>query len=127
MKGKFKSLYILCFIVFVIINIGAIFFVFKKYRKETNESQLISSTKFKYSKVKETMSVIESKMPEIKDSIALLTFKSLELDKKYLDSILEFDQINEFALTKINDKIFDLNSKSHQLEQQIETHTEVND
>lgn len=127
MKGKFKSLYILCFVVFVIINIGAIFFVFKKYRKETNESQLISSTKFKYSKVKETMSVIESKMPEIKDSITLLTFKSLELDKKYLDSILEFDQINEFALTKINDKIFDLNSKSHQLEQQIETHIEVND
>jgi hypothetical protein len=124
-KGKFKSLYIFCFVLFVIINIGAIFFVFKKYRKESNESQLISSTKFKYSKVKETIANIESKLNTVNDTIALQNFESLVLDRKYLDSILAFDQINEDALAKINDKVFDLNSKSHQLEQQIDSQVEI--
>jgi hypothetical protein len=124
-KEKFKSLYVFAFIVFVIINIGAVFFVFKKYRKDNRGNLLVTTTKFKYSKVKETIASIESKLAVAPtDTVSIQNFESLILDKKYLDSILAFDHINDDALAKINDKIFDLNSKSLQLEQHIDSQAE---
>jgi len=122
-KGKYKSLYITAFAVFLVINVVAIFFVFKKYKMDCKESQLMTSTKFRYSKVKEKIANIKTKIPQIKDSLQLVEFKNIELEKEYLDSVLAVDFISRESLSQISNKIYDISSKSNHLEQEISLET----
>ena len=123
MKGTYKFIYLMALLAFIGVSVGSIFIVFKKYRTENKDNQLITNTKIRYSKIKEKLGGIESEITAHPDSSFIAEFQSINLDKSYLDSMLSFDKLSESSLSLIRIKIHDLASKSNQLEQKISLDT----
>jgi hypothetical protein len=119
MKGKYKKIYLFAFSVFILINIAAVFIVFKKYRKDSNNSMLVSSAKFELSKLKEKIGELEAKLP-IEDSLLLKEVESIKLSQVMVDSLLKFNTLNNQSLSEIADKIAQLTSESGKVEKSID-------
>lgn len=120
MKGKYKKIYLIAFTLFIIINIAAVFVVFKKYRKDSNNSLLVSNVKFKMAKLKEKIQYLENKVP-VYDSTLIQEMESMKLNQAMVDSLLNFKNINKETLADIAQKIANLSSKSGELEKSIES------
>ncbi len=116
---KYKSLYLYCILIFVVINIIAIFVVFKKYDSENSKLMMVSSTKNRYSKLREKIESLHDSASLISDSMKLSVLKKLETERIGLDSILLSDNFSEKNLELINQKIYDMSSQSNILENTI--------
>jgi hypothetical protein len=130
MKGKYKKIYLTAFMLFILVNIGAVFFVFKKYRKDSSNSMMVSSAKFELSKLKEKIGQLEAKLPE-KDSLLLMEVESIRMNQALVDSLLNFNTLDNQSLSEIADRIAKLTTKSGEVEKSIdaiasETNPEVN-
>jgi DNA-directed RNA polymerase alpha subunit len=119
MKGKYKKIYLVAFLLFIVINIAAVFFVFKKYRKDSNNSAMLSSAKFELSKLKEKIGELEANVP-IEDSLLLKEVESIKLSQVMVDSLLKFNTLNNQSLSEIADKIAQLTSESGKVEKSID-------
>ena len=119
MKGKYKNIYLMAFMLFIVVNIAAVFFVFKKYRKDSNNSMMVSSAKFELSKLKEKISQLEAKLPE-QDSFLLKEVESMRMDQALVDSLLNFNTLHNQSLSEIASKINQLNTKSGEVEKSID-------
>jgi hypothetical protein len=104
MKGKYKKFYLIAFLLFVIINIAAVFVVFKKYRKDSNNSMLVSNAKFKLSQLKEKVDILESKLP-IEDSLLNQEVIEIKFNQEMVDSILNIKSLDNESLQSLADKI----------------------
>lgn len=119
MKGKYRKIYLSAFMLFILLNIAAVFFVFKKYRKDSNKSMMLSSAKFELSKLKEKIGQLEAKLPE-QDSLLIKEVESMRMDQALVDSLLNFNTLNNQSLTEIASKITQLNTKSGKIEKSID-------
>ena len=119
MKGKYKNIYLMAFMLFIVVNIAAVFFVFKKYRKDSNNSMMVSSAKFELSKLKEKLGKLEAKLPE-QDSLLLREVESIRMDQALVDSLLNFNTLHNQSLSEIASKINQLNTKSGEVEKSID-------
>ena len=119
MKGKYKNIYLMAFMLFIVVNIAAVFFVFKKYRKDSNNSMMVSSAKFELSKLKEKLGKLEAKLPE-QDSLLLREVESIRMDQALVDSLLNFNTLHNQTLSEIASKINQLNTKSGEVEKSID-------
>ena len=119
MKGKYKKIYLIAFILFICVNIAAVFFVFKKYRKDSNNSTRLSSAKFELSKLKEKIGELEAHVP-IEDSLLTKEVESIRLSQAMVDSLLKFNTIDNQSLAEIAEKIAQLTSKSGEVEKSID-------
>ena len=119
MKGKYKNIYLMAFMLFIVVNIAAVFFVFKKYRKDSNNSMMVSSAKFELSKLKEKLGKLEAKLPE-QDSLLLREVESMRMDQALVDSLLNFNTLHNQSLSEIASKINQLNTKSGEVEKSID-------
>ena len=119
MKGKYKKIYLTAFMLFILVNIGAVFFVFKKYRKDSNNSMMVSNAKFELSKLKEKIGQLEAKLPE-QDSLLLKEVESIRMNQALVDSLLNFNTLNNQSLSEIAAKISLLNAKSGEVEKSID-------
>ena len=119
MKGKYKNIYLMAFMLFIVVNIAAVFFVFKKYRKDSNNSMMVSSAKFELSKLKEKLGKLEAKLPE-QDSFLLKEVESMRMDQALVDSLLNFNTLHNQSLSEIASKINQLNTKSGEVEKSID-------
>lgn len=114
-KLKFKRVYFYALIAFIVLNICAIFFVFGNYRTKNKENSLISSTKIKYSKLKEKIEDINENLVTQNDSLSLLVIDDLQSKEIELDSLLNKNEFTSASLIFISSKIDDLNSKSDKI------------
>ncbi len=119
MKGKYKNIYLMAFMLFIVVNIAAVFFVFKKYRKDSNNSMMVSSAKFELSKLKEKLGKLEAKLPE-QDSLLLREVESIRMGQALVDSLLNFNTLHNQSLSEIASKINQLNTKSGEVEKSID-------
>jgi hypothetical protein len=120
MKGKYKKFYLIAFLLFVIINIAAVFVVFKKYRKDSSNSMLVSNTKFKLSQLKEKLNRLESKLP-VEDSILNQEVVDIKFNQQIVDSLLNIKSLDIESLQSLADKIAQLTEKSGEVEKSIES------
>ena len=109
----------MAFMLFIVVNIAAVFFVFKKYRKDSNNSMMVSSAKFELSKLKEKLGKLEAKLPE-QDSLLLREVESIRMDQALVDSLLNFNTLHNQSLSEIASKINQLNTKSGEVEKSID-------
>lgn len=127
LKLKYKRIYIYALSCFALINVAAIFIVFKKYRKDSKNSEIISSTKLKFSKLKEKVSGIEDSMHLQADDIDTAAYHVLNSRLKFLDSVLAKDQISEDHIASITQDIYDLQILSSEIETQMRSETQMLD
>jgi ABC-type Na+ efflux pump permease subunit len=120
MKGKYKKFYLVAFLLFVIINIAAVFVVFKKYRKDSSNSMMVSNAKFKLSQLKEKVNRLESKLP-VEDSIINQEFVEIKFDQQKVDSMLNIKSLDNESLQSLANKIVQLTEKSGEVEKYIES------
>jgi hypothetical protein len=120
MKGKYKKFYLVAFLLFVIINIAAVFVVFKKYRKDSSNSMMVSNAKFKLSQLKEKVNRLESKLP-VEDSILNQEFVEIKFNQQMVDSILNIKSLDNESLQSLANKIVQLTEKSGEVEKSIES------
>jgi hypothetical protein len=120
MKGKYKKFYLVAFLLFVIINIAAVFLVFKKYRKDSSNSMMVSNAKFKLSQLKEKVNRLESKLP-VEDSILNQEFVEIKFDQQKVDSMLNIKSLDNESLQSLANKIVQLTEKSGEVEKYIES------
>jgi predicted nuclease with TOPRIM domain len=120
MKGKYKKFYLIAFLLFVVINIAAVFVVFKKYRKDSSNSMLVSNAKFKLSQLKEKVNHLESKLP-IEDSLLNQEVIEIKFDQEKVDSMLNIKSLDNESLQSLADKIAQLTEKSGEVEKSIES------
>jgi|688.fasta_scaffold15523_4 hypothetical protein len=120
MKGKYKKFYLVAFLLFVIINIAAVFVVFKKYRKDSSNSMMVSNAKFKLSQLKEKVNRLESKLP-VEDSILNQEFVEIKFNQQMVDSILNIKSLDNESLQSLANKIVQLTEKSGEVEKYIES------
>jgi ABC-type Na+ efflux pump permease subunit len=120
MKGKYKKFYLVAFLLFVIINIAAVFVVFKKYRKDSSNSMMVSNAKFKLSQLKEKVNRLESKLP-VEDSILNQEFVEIKFDQQKVDSMLNIKSLDNESLQSLANKIVQLTEKSGEVEKYIES------
>jgi len=80
---------------------------------------LVSSAKFELSKLKEKIGELEAKLP-IEDSVLLKEVESIKLSQVMVDSLLNFNTLNNQSLSEIASKITQLNTKSGEVEKSID-------
>jgi hypothetical protein len=120
MKGKFRNFYLIVFLLFIIINIAAVFVVFKKYRKDSSNSMLVSNAKFKLSKLREKVDILESKLP-LEDSLLNQEVIEIKFNQDKVDSILNIKSLDNESLQSLAYKIVQLTEKSGEVEKSIES------
>lgn len=119
MKGKYKKIYLTAFMLFILVNIAAVFFVFKKYRKDSNNSMMVSNAKFELSKLKEKIGQLEAKLPA-QDSLLMKEVEAIRMNQALVDSLLNFNTLNNQSLSEIAAKIVHLTTKSGEVEKSID-------
>lgn len=116
LSGKYRRLYIGAILCFILINIAAIFFIFKRYNAENKTTQIISSTKFRFAKLKEKIESIRDSIYVSQDTLSLAAFDVIKRDEETLDSILVSDNFDSKSIEFLNQRIYELASKSNELE-----------
>jgi len=119
MKGKYNNFYLIAFLLFIIINIAAVFVVFKKYRKDSGNSMMVSNAKFKLSQLKEKIGQLESKLP-IEDSLLNQEVLEIKLDQEMVDSMLNIKSLDKVSLSSIANRIAQLTEKSGEVQKSID-------
>jgi hypothetical protein len=112
-EKKFKKLYIYVIVFFLITNIVAIFFVFKKYRNFNKQENKIASAKMKFAELRETFetSVDSSQM----DSLYLNNLFDIKEEIIYVDSLLLTNQLEKVNFETLQSKIDDFVAKTHKI------------
>jgi hypothetical protein len=104
-EKKFKKLYIYIIVFFLITNIVAIFFVFKKYRNFNKNENKIASAKMKFAELRENLeSAIDSSEFDSTFYNNLYTIKS---EMVQVDSLLMLNQLDKIHLDDLQSKIDD--------------------
>ncbi|MBL7789241.1 MAG: hypothetical protein JNL75_05340 [Chitinophagales bacterium] len=119
MKGKYRKIYLLSFILLAGITLAAVFVVFKKYRNESNNSMMVSNAKFQLSKIKERITQIENRLP-IADSTLLQDIETIKLDEATVDSLLNFNSLSKESLEVIAEQLAKLSSRSSKMEKSVD-------
>lgn len=119
MKGKYRKIYLLSFILLAGITLAAVFVVFKKYRNESNNSMMVSNAKFQLSKIKERITQIENRLP-IADSSLLQDIETIKLDEATVDSLLNFNSLSKESLEVIAEELAKLSSRSSKVEKSVD-------
>lgn len=119
MKGKYRKIYLLSFILLAGITLAAVFVVFKKYRNESNNSMMVSNAKFQLSKIKERITQIENRLP-ISDSSLLQDIETIKLDEATVDSLLNFNSLSKESLEVIAEQLAKLSSRSSKMEKSVD-------
>lgn len=119
MKGKYRKIYLLSFILLAGITLAAVFVVFKKYRNESNNSMMVSNAKFQLSKIKERITQIENRLP-IADSSLLQDIETIKLDEATVDSLLNFNSLSKESLEVIAEQLAKLSSRSSKMEKSVD-------
>lgn len=119
MKGKYRKIYLLSFILLAGITLAAVFVVFKKYRNESNNSMMVSNAKFQLSKIKERITQIENRLP-IADSSLLQDIETIKLDEATVDSLLNFNSLSKESLEVIAEQLAKLSSRSSKVEKSVD-------
>lgn len=115
MIDKYKKLYIGSLGIFLMINILAIFFVFKKYNSENKKIQATSKTKMRFSKLKEKIEVLKDSLYSSHSTQNLNEYNQIAAEEQELDSILLQDNFSDKSIEIVNQKIYDLASKTNDL------------
>lgn len=119
MKGKYRKIYFLSFVLLSFVTIASIFVVFKKYRNEFSESKTLSGAKFELSKIKEKIGNLEEKMPVLDTTISE-EYITLKLEEAFIDSLLNYNAISKESMLSIAEKLSNLTTKSEKLEKTID-------
>lgn len=115
MIDKYKKLYIGSLGIFLMINILAIFVVFKKYNSENQKIQATSMTKMRFSKLKEKIEVLKDSVYSSNKAENLNEYNQIAAEEQELDSILLQDNFSDKSIEIVNQKIYDLASKTNYL------------
>lgn len=115
MIDKYKKLYIGSLGIFLMINILAIFVVFKKYNSENQKIQATSMTKMRFSKLKEKIEVLKDSVYSSNKAENLNEYNQIAAEEQELDSILLQDNFSDKSIEIVNQKIYDLASKTNEL------------
>lgn len=109
-EKKFKKFYIYIIVFFLITNIVAIFFVFKKYRNFNKQENKIARAKMRFAELRETFetSVDSSQM----DSIYLENLFEIKEEIIYTDSLLLTNQLDKVNFQTLQSKIDDFVAKA---------------
>jgi hypothetical protein len=98
-----KKIYLFAIFILVVINIFAVFFIFKKYRSSTKKSSEISAVKIKFAEIKEKI----NKMPDsiLMDSSFLSIWQDIEKTNFEVDSLLQGLNYDTVGISIIHQKI----------------------
>lgn len=104
-EKKFKKYYVYIIAFFLLTNLIAIFFVFKKYRNFNKQENKIASAKMKFSELREKLeSVVDSTQVDSAFYDNLYTLKS---EMVQIDSLLMLNQLSQINLDDLQVKIDD--------------------
>jgi|688.fasta_scaffold141054_4 predicted membrane protein len=110
-EKKFKKYYVYLIAFFLLTNIIAVFFVFKKYRNFNKQENKIASAKIKFSELKEKLeSVVDSTQVDSAFYNNLYTLKS---EIVQIDSLLMLNQLSQIHLDDLQVKIDDFVVKAN--------------
>jgi predicted membrane protein len=110
-EKKFKKYYVYLIAFFLLTNIIAVFFVFKKYRNFNKQENKIASAKIKFSELKEKLeSVVDSTQVDSAFYNNLYTLKS---EIVQIDSLLMLNQLSQINLEDLQVKIDDFVVKAN--------------
>ncbi len=110
-EKKFKKFYIYIIVFFLITNIVAIFFVFKKYRNFNKQENKIASAKLKFAELRDAFeaAVDSSQM----DSFYLNNLYEIKEEIGYVDSLLLKNQLDKIDFNTLQTKIDDFVVKTN--------------
>lgn len=110
-EKKFKKIYVYLIVFFLITNIIAVFFVFKKYRNFNKQENKIAKAKMKLAEMKEEFeSVVDSSQM---DSLYIENLYQIKSEMVFVDSLLLKNQLDRIDFESLQLKINDFVTRTY--------------